>query len=455
METVWKTVEQYQMLEKGDNVLLGISGGPDSMALLDLLYKKRETYGIRLFVVHVDHRLRPEAKEEAEYVRSFTEKREIPFRLFSVDVQQYAKMHHMSFEQAGHEVRFSCFQEAAKEWQITKIALGHHRDDRVETVLMHMIQGTGLDGLCAMPARDGKLIRPLANVSKEDLIRYCEEGKIRYFTDQTNLETDCLRNKIRLELIPQMEQYNGKVKEGILRMEESASADLDFLEKTVDSLCETYEKKTEGGISFPKNPIRDAHTAIQRRLLRRLYRNLTGTERNLTFRHTEQMRQMLSQDRTVGRISLPGHVIFSCVYEEVRMQYEQNDSETSYCVAWDLSKTLRITGIGEFSARKLSGAVSAYKDLHTVFTDAQQTASVLQIRTRKSGDQVQPVGMNGHKSLKKFMIDRKIPAKERARLPIVTSGDEIIWIPGYFFGEKAKITEKTTECYRLDWKPFP
>lgn len=452
MEQVWKTIEQSHMFEPGDGVLLGVSGGPDSMALLDILDGKKEDYGIHLYVVHVNHKLRVEAEEEAAYVERICKERSIPFKLFEVDVTAYAKKYHMSFEQAGHEVRFESFRKAGKEWKIDKIALGHHKDDKVETVLMHLIQGAGLEGLAAMPRKEGKLVRPLLETSKQELIAYCEEKGLKYYTDQTNLEEDCLRNRIRLNLLPELEAYNPNIREGILRMEESVSADLDHLEEETEKLMAAYGKTEEGEVSFPIETLKELSLSLKRRVLRRMYRILTGTERNLTFKHTEDMRKLALSEKEGRRLSLPGKVVFTRNYGLVTMRKE-GALPSDYQYLWDLKEDLLILGLGRMHAEKISEKAEEFQDLYTVFLDTEKITLPLTIRTRKPGDRLEPVGMQGHKSLKKFMIDKKIPKEYRNAIPLVLTDEDIIWIPGCFFGKRAKVTEQTKAYYRLQWIP--
>ena len=154
MRQVWNTITQFHMLAPGDRVLLGVSGGPDSVALLHLLHSKAEQYGVTLHVVHVNHQLRPEADHEEQFVKTLAEQYNVPFRAYRVDVAAYAKEHKLSLEQAGHIVRFQCFFDAKQHWGIDKLALGHHKDDCAERVLMHIEQGCGLDGIATMPPVD-------------------------------------------------------------------------------------------------------------------------------------------------------------------------------------------------------------------------------------------------------------------------------------------------------------
>ena len=317
MKQVWQTIEQFHMLEAGDRVLAGVSGGPDSIALLHLLDSCRDRYGFELFVVHVNHRLRPEADGEAQYVQQFCEQKQIPFQLFAEDVADYAKQYGMSLEQAGHEVRHTCFCKAAEAWNITKLALGHHGDDRAESVLLHLVQGCGLDGLTAMPPKDGWLIRPFAFVQKKDLVQYCEQYSLQYFTDATNLEPGCLRNQIRLEVLPQLKAYNPQITESLLRLQESCGADADYLAQCTETLWHQHGSREAEQAVFPADVLREQHIAMQRRILRCMYRQVRGSEQNLSFGQTEQMRQIAMTNDGSQELHLADGLLFLREYNRL------------------------------------------------------------------------------------------------------------------------------------------
>ncbi len=450
---VWQTVEEFHMLEKGDRVLLGVSGGPDSVALLHLLASRQEQYGVGLFVVHINHQLRPEAAEEARYVQQLAAKWGLPFRLFTVDVSALAAEQGLSLEQAGHEVRFACFREAAADWQITKLALGHHRDDRAESVLLHLIQGCGLEGLASMPPKDGWLIRPLAQVSKQELVQYCQQQNLLYFVDSTNLEPGCLRNQIRLELLPQIRQYNPRISDALLRLQESCSADADYLNQCTEELWQRYGSQADDCVLFPAAVWRQQHKALQWRLLRYLYRMLTGAETNLTFQHTKQMAALALQQQGSQQVSLPDGVIFFRRYDQLGMERQRQQIEP-YCYVWELQQPFlleqwpcRLTATFSQQPFNKTG------DLWQVTVDADCLTDTLQVRSRLPGDNVQPLGMQGHKTLKKFLIEKKVPAAKRHILPVIVKEQAIIWIPGYFLADCVKITETTKrfcllQCFR-------
>lgn len=443
MKQVWRTIEQYEMLQPGDNVLLGVSGGPDSMALLHLLYSSQERLGIRLFVVHVHHGLRPEAEEEAQYVQGQCAIWGIPFRLFRVDVTAWAQEKGMSLEQAGHEARFTCFREMAKVWQIDKLALGHHRDDRAESSLLHLIRGCGLDGLAAMPPKDGWIIRPLAQVSKKDLLHYCEAQHLHYFTDSSNLEPECLRNQIRLELLPQLRKYNPRIVDALLRLQECCSADSDYMEQCTEQIWRQYSSSEMGKVQFPAAVWQAQHTAMRRRLLQRLYRQLTGVGENLAFRQIAQMEHIAWGTEGSQQLLLPGGIVFYRRYGVLGVEWQQKQQE-AYHYCWQWQQPLRLEEAPyEFIGTVAEGQVVPRNHHWSVSVDAEQIGATLEIRNRRAGDRLQLSG--GHKSLKKFMIDKKIPAEERNRLPLVLCEGKIIWIPGYFLAECVKITAKTTK----------
>lgn len=448
MKQVWQTIEQFHMLEAGDRVLAAVSGGPDSIALLHLLHSCRDRYGFELFVVHVNHRLRPEADGEAQYVQQFCEQKQIPFQLFAEDVADYAKQYGMSLEQAGHEVRHTCFRKAAEAWNITKLALGHHGDDRAESVLLHLVQGCGLDGLTAMPPKDGWLIRPFAFVQKKDLVQYCEQYSLQYFTDATNLEPGCLRNQIRLEVLPQLKAYNPQITESLLRLQESCGADADYLEQCTETLWHQYGSWEAEQAVFPADVLREQHIAMQRRILRCMYRQVRGSEQNLSFGQTEQMRQIAMMKDGSQELHLADGLLF--VREYNRLCVTRKLEKTSdYQYLWHIGEELFVPESEcVFKAELDLTSETAGAEVQDV--DYSRISLPLTIRNRKPGDVLKmPFG---RKKLKDFFIDKKIPASRRDRIPVVLSGSEIIWVPGYYKADCVRINDETEQICRLSCK---
>ena len=448
MKQVWQTIEQFHMLEAGDRVLAGVSGGPDSIALLHLLDSCRDRYGFELFVVHVNHRLRPEADGEAQYVQQFCEQKQIPFQLFAEDVADYAKQYGMSLEQAGHEVRHTCFRKAAEAWNITKLALGHHGDDRAESVLLHLVQGCGLDGLTAMPPKDGWLIRPFAFVQKKDLVQYCEQYSLQYFTDATNLEPGCLRNQIRLEVLPQLKAYNPQITESLLRLQESCGADADYLEQYTETLWHQYGSREEEQAVFPADVLREQHIAMQRRILRCMYRQVRGSEQNLSFGQTEQMRQIAMMNNGSQELHLADGLLFVREYNRLCVT-KKLEKTSDYQYLWHTELELFVPE-SECVFKAELDLTSEPAGAEVLDADYNRISLPLTIRNRKPGDVLKmPFG---RKKLKDFFIDKKIPASRRDRIPVVISGSEIIWIPGYYKADCVRISDETEQICRLSCK---
>ncbi|MBQ5858265.1 MAG: tRNA lysidine(34) synthetase TilS [Peptococcaceae bacterium] len=448
MKQVWQTIEQFHMLEAGDRVLAGVSGGPDSIALLHLLDSCTNRYGFELFVVHVNHRLRPEADGEAQYVQQFCEQKQIPFQLFAEDVADYAKQYGMSLEQAGHEVRHTCFRKAAETWNITKLALGHHGDDRAESVLLHLVQGCGLDGLTAMPPKDGWLIRPFAFVQKKDLVQYCEQYSLQYFTDATNLEPGCLRNQIRLEVLPRLKAYNPQITESLLRLQESCGADADYLEQYTETLWHQYGSREAEQAVFPADVLREQHIAMQRRILRCMYRQVRGSEQNLSFGQTEQMRQIAMTNDGSQELHLADGLLF--VREYNRLCVTRKLEKTSdYQYLWHTEQELFVPE-SECVFKAELDLTSETAGAEVLDVDYNRISLPLTIRHRKPGDVLKmPFG---RKKLKDFFIDKKIPVSRRDCIPVVLSGSEIIWIPGYYKADCVRINDETEQICRLSCK---
>lgn len=458
MRQVWDTITQFHMLEAGDRVLIGVSGGPDSVALLHLLYSKIEEYGISIHVVHVNHMLRPEADTEAQYVEALALQYHLPFRLYTVDVRDYAAKHGMSLEQAGHTVRFQCFRDAKTHWNINKLALGHHRDDRAESALLHIVQGCGLDGLTAMPPVDvwevqdqSGLIRPLAQVSKEDILQYCKEQALHYFIDATNLEPEYLRNRIRLELLPQMEQYNPRIADALVRLQDSCSADLDYITSQVQDLWEQHGSMHDNSAIFPAEVFRIQHIAIQRRILRLMYQKWNGSTVNLSFAQIEQMRKIAMQNTGTQMLSLSDQAQFLRQYDLLQITAKLTAVVPSDTYIWHIGTQAELQiQSGVFSVQTGVGHPTASdSQYYTVFVDADCLADQLIVRSRQSGDEIALSGRCGHKTVKKLFIDKKIPKEERDTIPLVLSDDVIVWIPGVYLSETIRITGNTKRICKL------
>lgn len=376
----------------------------------------------------------------------------IPCRIFQRDINVLMQEQGLSAEEAGHRARFQCFKEVAQKIGANKLALGHHKGDRAESVLIHLIQGCGLDGLAAMPPKDGWLIRPLAEVDKQMIEAYCQKEQLHYFIDQTNQAPICLRNQVRLELLPLLsKKYNPNMQEGLLKLSTLLQGDDDFINEQLElAWHDCVQVDTYAGVRLDLTVFQGLHLSLQRRILRKAYQIMMPHEQNLSFVQVEAILKMAKEAKGAKHWDLP-HGIGVCKgYDSLIFQYKSKTAEKtpSYSYNWRLDEPFYLREASYLFKMEILSKPIPISDFYHVLLDGQNLAESLTIRSRKPGDRLQPLGMQNKKKLKDFFIDRKMPAEERDHWPLVYQGEELIWIPGYTIADPYKINQKTS-CFCL------
>ncbi len=238
IEKVIETIKKYNLIEDGDKIILAVSGGPDSISMLDILYKikQNESINFEIIVAHVNHMIREEAMEDAIYVKNFCEKRNIEFYLKSIDVKKIANNNKIGTEEAGRKERYKFFDELAKKTNANKIAIAHNKNDNVETVFMHILRGTGINGLKGIEAKRGMYIRPLIECERKEIEEYCEENNLEPKIDKTNFENIYTRNKVRNIVIPYVQkEFNQNIIETIDRLSKLVTEEEEYMEKQIEN----------------------------------------------------------------------------------------------------------------------------------------------------------------------------------------------------------------------------
>ncbi|MDE2941966.1 MAG: tRNA lysidine(34) synthetase TilS [Chloroflexota bacterium] len=448
-------------------IVAAVSGGPDSMALLLLLDRLRETLDFDLHVAHADHSLRgEEAREDARFVEDAAQDLGLPVTLGRLDVNALRAGRRMSLEEAAREARYAFLVETASTIGASAIAVGHTTDDQVETVLMHLIRGSGASGLAGMPAishlqaacsgEGVALVRPLLDFTKAETRAYCMLRGVTPREDSSNSSLEITRNRVRLELVPTLERYNPRIRQALLRMSSSAAHDLDFLEQAAGDALRRLEVAAEHDITVSRAGFGELHPAVQRHLLRLAYRELAGAAKELTHRHVEDMVR-LSSGRTGAKLELPGGIRFEVGYDTLRLapvgaefpavppiegEYEISvPGETcigAWCVRAELLPPVRD-----------SAAVGS----HQAVLDADRAGRRLCVRSRRPGDRIAPLGMTGTRKVQDVMVDEKIPAAERDGVPLVASENGVVWVVGHRMAHWARVREDTERVLRLDFRP--
>lgn len=464
-DKVRELIEYANLFQTGDRVLVGVSGGPDSMCLLHVLLRLRSELGIRLFVAHLDHGLRPEASREFVFVRSISRKWGLPFYGSRVDTALYRQEKGLSVQAAARLCRYTFFEKAASFFEVNRIATAHHRDDQVETVLMNIIKGTGLDGLAGIkairPWRGIVLVRPLLEISKDEILDYCEENGIDHVSDPSNLEPLYLRNKIRLELVPVLtREYNPRVGEAIFRLSVLAGEEGAYLQRRAIHLCEKYTRAREREtVVIDASEVRKLHPALRRRVLRVAW---AGISRGVGFypesKHIEALEQLLLDSRPGKETQLPGHgrAYISKLGLVITRKPRKKKMAAKTVVLNVPGDTSIPGGGGGFTTtiadpRELRWPPDSSKE---AYLDYDKLLLPLVVTFRWAGARFRPLGMDGkQKKLKDHLIDRKVPRQERDCLPLVVCGTDIVWVTGLDIAHPFRVTAETRRALTIKFKP--
>lgn len=288
---VLNTIQKYELIKYGDNIVVGVSGGPDSMTLLNVLCSLKETLQIHLFVAHINHQIRKEAKQDEEYVKDFCAAHQIPFFVLEKDVVQLAKEQKIGTEEAGRKVRYDFFEEICKKVNASKIATAHTANDQAETILMNLMRGSGTNGLKGMEVKRGKYIRPLLEITRQEIEQYCQKQQLNPRIDQTNQENVYTRNRIRNELIPYIEKnFNPSIVISLNRLSEIVKEQEEYMEKVVEkAYLEIMLEQNEEQIVLDLKKFTSLEIVIKKRILLYTITKLFGTSQGIEKIHIEDM----------------------------------------------------------------------------------------------------------------------------------------------------------------------
>lgn len=446
-DRVLTTIRKHQMLNRGDKVLVAVSGGPDSVALLHFLTQVKPVYDLTLHVFHLNHMIRGrEADKDAQFVAEFANKLGVPSTPMRFDVPAFMKREKLSLEEAAREARYELMDKLASEIKASKIALGHHADDQVETFLMRLIRGSGLKGLLSILPVRNHYIRPFIEVSKEEIIDYINENGLEYRLDASNEDLSILRNKIRRELVPLISSYNPQFKPVLLRTIEVVREDQLHLEELTSEVFNVLAETGEGIARIPVQGVIAQSIALRRRLMRKCISWVKTDLRGIDFKHIENILSNIEEAPAQFELELPGNIIVFTEYEHLvfarRELFELAPVEP---IRLEVPGITRVGTLGvEIDAQLTSSANLEFeRNGRVAHLDADKIPAELFVRTRRPGDSFKPFGMTKDKKLQDFFVDEKVPKRERDRVPIIASDGDIIWIAGFRIDERFKITEKT------------
>ena len=428
LDRIVNQIRETGLIAPGESIVLGVSGGADSVLLLHALAALRESMKTELFAVHVHHGIRgKEADRDAEFVGGLCERLAVPCRVEHVDVPAVAREEKLTVEEAGRKIRYQCFYDEMEWVGAEKLAVAHHRDDSAETILFNLVRGSGIKGLCGIAPMQGRIIRPLMDLRRYEIEAALSEAGIGWCEDSTNKETVYSRNRIRHELIPYLErEFNSDTVEHLTKMAGILRDIDDHMEAEAERWIGMY---AEPG-TLPIESLKAADRALQGYLIRRRLGELGGLK-DITMEHVESIRGLL--DKTGEKtVCLPGGRGVRREYEQLVFLTENEEKETGM-IPVELS-------VCEISPEKVEKIAS---DPYTKCFDYDKIKFKLRLRTRRSGDSLVVFSDGRSQSVKEYMINAKIPAGRRDRIPLLVSGDEVVWIVGYRASEKFRVTDET------------
>jgi len=454
LKRIQQTIERYGMLAIGDTVIMGVSGGPDSMALLFVLREMQDDYQLSLWASHYNHKLRgKESDQEAEFVKCQAERIGVPLLVEDDDGSLLKTKGNL--EEIARKKRYDFFQRKALELNAQKIALGHTATDQAETFFLWLFRGTGTKGLGGIPpVRDSLIIRPLIETEREEIIGFLKQKGIPWKEDSTNKSGNFLRNRVRQILIPKLlEEFDPHLVKKIIKTTEIFRDDDILLEKlTIDKFNEMSIKNDKNNVLLDISRLKELRVALKRRVVRYALKTIQGSLRRVNFDHVAGILKLMESPQPHSQISLPYGIEVYKEYDCLRFARALKETISFYYEANTVPEIITIPEI----ERKIAITVldwdqnnSPLTEKNIALIDFEKIKFPLIVRNWKRGDRFQPLGTQGSKKVKDFFIDLKIPRIERKQVPLVLFGDQIAWIAGRRIDEKVKITQSTKKVVKM------
>lgn len=472
-DTVMKFIEEHNMINRGDRIVVGVSGGADSVCLLHVLFRLIPKYELALFVVHVNHGIRgEEADEDEAYVIKMCADYGINCTSVKADVRGISAKEGLSEEEAGRKVRYEAFYECFVKNKCNKIAIAHNRNDNAETILFHLFRGSGIKGLTGIKAKRDQIIRPLLSVGRDEIEKYLELNKIKYCNDRTNFTEDYSRNKIRHRIISfAREEINPKAVEHIVNTGEQLKEIENFIEKMVIAACNRIAtKKDDESYELNIDELRSEDRVIQKGIIRKVYFELAKQLKDVDALHIDLILSLM--DKGTGKsLNLPHGILAVRNYEVLTLKCKKdlktdkalNEKKEPAVIFGKNSLIENNTGMVSEMELKIPGEIRIPETGQTLqiklinykknmiipkngctkWFDYDKIKDTVLVRTRKEGDFIQIDAAGSRKKIKSLFIDEKIPREKRDKLPLLADGPHIMWVIGGRMSEAYKVTEET------------
>lgn len=452
-------IQKNNLLLDARKILLGVSGGPDSLAMLDLFDQLKQDFKIEIAVAHLDHMFRRESKSEADFIENFSKKRGIQFFRKRVNLPQIIKNNKVSAEAAARQQRFKFFKNIIKKENFDLLALAHHKGDQAETILLNLFRGCGLEGLSGIEPQTKfaklKLIHPMLIFTKKEILAYCKLKNLNPSFDSSNQENIYSRNIIRNQILPLVEQeLNPNVKEVIAKNSKVIAAEAEFLKKLAQKKYkELLIKEKPAKIIIDFNLFLALDQVIQRRIYRYIYKKLNNNLDDLYLDHIFEIEKLIADKKTGRGVDIASGIRVEISYSNlIFLKKSKQIKKPKNKIKINLEQKIKLNEKYSLKAEVVSKKdFSFIADPKRAAFDYQKIDWPLFIRNRKAGDKLKPLGMKGQKKIKDIFIDAKVPKYQREEVPvIVDQNDTILWLAPYKLSDKFKVTVKTDKILILE-----
>ena len=462
---VYDTIKKSEMICQGDSVIVGVSGGADSVCLLSVLKNLQMSMDLKLTAVHIHHGLRGEAADrDRDFVIQLCQTLHVPCECFQTDIREMAQAQHLSEEEAGRMFRYECFEQVRQQKQASKIAVAHHMDDQAETVLLNLFRGSGLKGMAGIPAVRDVIVRPLLKISRSDIEEYLKKHQIAYRNDATNFETEYTRNRIRLDILPYVTEHINPAAVSHIAETAAIAADIcRYIEKQAAAIGRTMIRQVSADdytvLEIDAAVFINQDIAIQRELLRQVMNRLAGGLKDIRAVHIEMFRELF--EGQVGRqVDLPYQLCAKRTYTTVNIF--RNQTHTADGILADECSEIKLDEPGKYiltgSKRELCLKIFPVeknlqipKKMYTKWFDYDIINNTVEIRHRQAGDVLAINKNGGTQRLKKYFINEKIPKAQRDEILLLADGSHVVWVIGYRISAYYKVTETTKNILRADY----